>query len=320
MTWLWTPRIAGKPGAIAAFTLAACLASTGCSIRGLAVNALADSLAGSGDVFASDEDPELIRDALPFALKTIETLLAENPDHRGLLLSACKGFTQYSYAFVEFDAERLEEVDYQAASEMFDRALKLYLRGRDYCLRSLEIESPGIRERLESDPDEALTPFGEDSIELLFWTGASWGAAVSIGVDRPEVMVDLPAVRVLIERVLALDESWNEGAAHGVMMSLEALPEAMGGSVARAREEFARALELSGGNDASLFVGLAESVSVPAQDWREFQDLLEQALAVDVDAEPSRRLVNILSQRRAVWLLERGDELFIDYGDKEGDG
>lgn len=315
-----TPRPAGSPGAMAGLLVVACLALGGCSIRGLAVNALADSLAGTGDVFASDEDPELIRDALPFALKTIEALLAENPDHRGLLLSACKGFTQYSYAFVEFDAERLEEVDYQASSAMFERALRLYLRGRDYCLRSLAMDSPDIREKLETMPDEALGSFGEDSIELLFWTGASWGAAVSIGVDRPEVVVDMPAVRALIEKVLELDEAWNSGMAHGVMMSLEALPETMGGSVARAREHFARALELSGGHNASLFVSLAESVSIPAQDWREFQDLLERALAVDVDAAPSQRLVNILSQRRADWLLARADELFIDYGGEEGGG
>lgn len=303
----------------AALLSASCLVLAGCSIRGLAVNALADSLASSGDVYASDEDPELVRDALPFALKTIESLLAESPDHQGLLLSACKGFTQYSYAFVELDAERLEDVDYWASSRMFDRALRLYLRARDYCLRSLEIDSPGITERLEVAPEEALGSFGEDSVELLFWTGASWGAAISIGVDHPEVVADFPAVRALIERVLELDESWNDGAAHGVMMSLEALPETMGGSVERAREHFARALELSGGHDAGLYVGLAVSVAVPAQDWREFQNLLEAALAVDVDAVPSLRLVNVLSQRKAEWLLKRGDELFISYGDEEGE-
>ena len=57
----------------------ACLALSGwaCSVRGLAVNALADSLASTGDVFASDGDPELIRDATPFALKTIESLLKQ---------------------------------------------------------------------------------------------------------------------------------------------------------------------------------------------------------------------------------------------------
>jgi hypothetical protein len=56
-----------------------------CSIKKLAINGLADTLAASGDSFASDEDPDLIRDAIPFSLKTIESLLVEVPEHKGLL-------------------------------------------------------------------------------------------------------------------------------------------------------------------------------------------------------------------------------------------
>ena len=54
----------------------ACAATlSGCSIRSLAINTLAEALAESGSVYASDSDPELVRDALPFALKTFESLL-----------------------------------------------------------------------------------------------------------------------------------------------------------------------------------------------------------------------------------------------------
>ncbi|MEE8138164.1 MAG: TRAP transporter TatT component family protein, partial [Thermoanaerobaculia bacterium] len=281
------------------------LASAGCSIRSLAINALAKSLAASGDVFASDEDPELVRDATPFALKTMETLLAEKPKHKGLLLSACRGFAQYAYAFVETEAEELEEVDYAAASREYGRALKLYLRARDYCLRSLELESPGIRGRLESFPEAAVVELDEELVPLLFWTGASWGGAISLGQDRPEIVVDLPAVRALIGRVFELDEAYDRGAVHGAMIVVEALPEAMGGSPERARHHFQRAVELSGGLDAGPYVILAESVSVAAQDWREFESLLEQALAIDPDGEPGLRLANTIAQRRARRLLDR---------------
>ena len=292
------------------------LASAGCSIRSLAINALAKSLAASGDVFASDEDPELVRDATPFALKTMETLLAEKPKHKGLLLSACRGFNQYAYAFVETEAEELEEVDYPAASREYDRALKLYLRARDYCLRSLELESPGIRRHLETLPETAVQDFGEELVPLLFWTGASWGGAISLGQDRPEIVVDLPAVRALIGRVLELDEAYDRGAVHAAMIVVEALPEAMGGSPERARQHFQRAVELSGGLDAGPYVILAESVSVAAQDWREFESLLEQALAIDPDGEPGLRLANTIAQRRARRLLDRVEDLFLEYGDE----
>ena len=85
----------------------------------------------AGRVFAEDSDPELVREAIPFALKTTEALLAESPEHDGLLLTACKGFTQYAYAFVETDAELIENTDYRRATELSERALNLYLRARD---------------------------------------------------------------------------------------------------------------------------------------------------------------------------------------------
>ncbi len=290
----------------------AVLAGTGCSIRALAVNALANSLAASGDVFASDEDPELVREALPFALKTMETLLAEKPDHPGLLLSACQGFTQYGYAFVEPEGEELEYVDYTRATHAFDRALKLYLRGRGYCWQALEIVSAGVVERLKQDAGEPLEGFGEADLSLLFWSGASWGAALSLGQDRPELAVDFPAVRSLLERVLELDETFDHGAIHEVMISIEALPETMGGSRERARRHFARAVELGGGHKAAPYVALASAVSLAEQNRGEFVELLEAALAIDVDREPSERLANLIAQRRARWLLDQVDELFLE--------
>src|SRR5262245_15256070 len=91
--------------------LLAALACGGCSIRRYALNQAADALAGSSTTFASDDDPELVKAAAPFSLKLMESLLAENPQHRGLLTSAASGFTQYAYAFVEDEADEIEPRD-----------------------------------------------------------------------------------------------------------------------------------------------------------------------------------------------------------------
>ena len=287
------------------------LASFGCSIRTLAINSLADALAGSGDVYASDNDPQFVGDALPFALKTIESLLAETPEHEGLLLSACSGFTQYAYAFIEAHAEEIELDDYREAERQRERALAMYLRARDYCLRAGELHHPGVTARLRRAPEGAAAEFSDSEIDSIYWTAASWGSAISVGIHKLEIVADLPAVQALFRRALEIDESYSSGALHEAMIAIEALPETMGGSPERAREHFDRAIELSGGDSAAPYVSLAATLAVSEQNRREFVELLEKALAVDPDREPSRRLANLVSQQRASRLLERADDLFL---------
>ena len=89
----------------------AAVAVAGCSVRKFAINKLGDALSGSGTTFASDDDPELVKSAVPFSLKLIESLLAESPRHEGLLLAACSGFTQYGYAFVKQESDEMEDKD-----------------------------------------------------------------------------------------------------------------------------------------------------------------------------------------------------------------
>jgi predicted anti-sigma-YlaC factor YlaD len=71
-------------------------------------------------------------------------------------------------------------------------------------------------------------------------------------------------------------------------------------------------VELSRGELAAPMVSMAEIVSVGSQDRKEFTDLLNRALAIDVDAIPEWRLTNLVMQRRAAWLLSRVDDLFLE--------
>lgn len=284
----------------------------GCSIRTLAINSLADALAESGSVYASDPDPELVGDALPFALKTFESLLQSSPDNRGLLLTTCSGFTQYAYAFVGAQAGRLEFSDYPESRRLGERALELYLRARDYCLRGLEVDHPGIGARLVREPEDAALELDRGDIDLMYWTAAAWGSAVSAGVHRMEVVADLPAVRALFDRALVIDEAYSDGALHEALISLEALPKAMGGSPLAAERHYRRALELSGGRSAGPHVTFASNVLVPAQDRAAFRRALEEALAVDPNATAELRLANHIAQSRARFLLDHADDLFLE--------
>lgn len=286
---------------------------SGCgALRGMAVNTIADTLSEGTDVYASDEDPELVRAALPFSLKTIESLLASSPEHENLLLSACSGFTQYASAFVHTDADLLEFDDYAKAVVLRERALQLYVRARNYCFRRVELKYPGIVDRLRRHPEAALAVMAAEDVPVLYWLGASWGLAISLGLDRPDLAADFPAVRALIRRALEIDEAYEDGAIHAAMITIESLPEIMGGSPDRARQHFTRAVDLSRGLNASIYVTQATGVAQPAQDRAEFERLLWQALMVDPDEEELLRLSNLIAQRRARFLLKHIDDLIAE--------
>jgi hypothetical protein len=285
-----------------------------CSPKLVAVNILGDALAGGGGVYASDEDPELIREAIPFGLKTYEALLEVSPDHRGLLLSAAGGFTAYAY-LIQDEADRLDAVDLPRARVLRARAHRLYLRGRDYALRGLEVQHPDMTAKLRQDPSFALVLTTVEDVPYLYWAGASWAGALTAAKDDLHLLAELPISGALVGRVLVLDEEYELGAAHEFFIAYEG--GRPGGSATRAREHYRRALEISRGQRASVHLALAESVAIREQNVEEFRALVAAALAVDPNRVPSLRLANTVARRRARWLETRIPELFVEANGKE---
>ena len=281
-------------------------------MRQFAIRKLGDALAQSGSTFASDDDPDLVKSAAPFSLKLIESLLAETPNHTGLLLAAASGFTQYSFAFVQQDADESEDKDLAASQALRARARRLYLRARDYGVRGLETRHPGFAKAARENPKSAVRFAVKADVPLLYWTAAAWGSAISLSKDNPDLIADQPIVEALIDRALELDESFGDGAVHSFLVAYELSRQGGEGDPAsRARKHFERAMELGNGLQASPLVSLAENVSVKKQDAAEFKSLLQRALAVNVDSKPEWRLVNLVMQRRARWLLSRVEDLFL---------
>jgi len=238
--------------------------------------------------------------------------LAENPRHSGLLTAATSGFTQYAYAFVQQDADEVEPHDLAAAEALRTRARHLYLRAERYGLRGLEVKHPGFGKALLANPKATVRTTTKADVPLLYWTAAAWASAISLSKDNPELVGQIPAMESLIDRALDLDESYGNGAIHNFMISYEmSRPGVAGDPAVRARKHFEQALALSHGKDASPFVTLAEAVTIQKQDVKEFESLLNQALAINPDADPDNRLVNTVMQRRALWLLSRKAELFL---------
>ena len=284
----------------------------GCSIKQMAVNSMADTLSADGTgVFAIDDDPELVGDALPFALKSMEAILQATPRHRKLLIATCAGFVQYGHAYVLQPAQELESQNLQTARRIRERAKRLFLRARHYGMQALDLDHPGFSQAIFKDPVAEVENMGKKDVAALYWTGVAWGSAISAAKSDMALIGDLPAVTAIMEKALKLDPDWQNGAIHEFFIVYDAArSEAEGGGPASAEYHFSRAMALNQDRSISPLVLLAESVCIKQQNRQQFEALLKRALAFDVNRYPEYRLTNIISQRKARYLLDNVDALF----------
>jgi predicted anti-sigma-YlaC factor YlaD len=305
---------AGKK-AMLIFLAALLTFTSGCSLKRFMINKVGDAMVSGNSVFETDEDIELVGDALPFGLKLMESLLAQSPDHYGLLLTSCKGFVLYSYAYVDYEAEITEEKDLDQSRAMKIRARKLYLRAARKGFHALENLYPGFQEQLFREPKKAVRRIGikkkERDLPLLYWSAAALGLAISVSRDDAALLARLPEVEAMIDRGLELDETWENGSFHQFKIQLAGAK--VGGiDEELIRKHYQRALELTKGQIAGLFVSYAEAISIPNQDGKEFRALMARALSVDPDENTKNRLVNLIAQRKAKWLLDHVDDLILE--------
>ena len=279
------------------------LGLAGCSPRHLIIQSIANELAQQGQ--SVEDDLGLAREASSFYLKLSEGLLREAPDNLALAEAVAAGFTQYAFAFVAFEAERLESQDARAAQVLNERASRLYQRAHRHAMLALERQHPGFLKAL-SQPDASRWPTLQASqVGVAYWAAASWGAYISLSKDLPEVVADLPVAFRLAQLAWRVSPRHANGDLSSLMGTFEAAR--AGGSAQQASVYFDAAITAGAGKSAGAYVAKAESIALKAGDRPAFEALLRQALRVSAE---HRDLPNEVMRERAQWLLATADDLF----------
>lgn len=275
-----------------------------CAPNRLITTAVADQLASQGS--EQEEDLELARAATPFFLKFSESVLEKTPDHVALAETVSAAFVRYAWAFVAFDAERLDGQNAAAAVQLRERAIRLYVRAQAHAERALNFYYPALRQRLalDSSPSPALV-IEPRHAGLAYWLTAAWGARIALSKGSAEAIADLPAVIRLADALAACCLSWGNGAVASLRGSLEA--GRPGGDRRAARAWFDQAERLSGGTVAAVVLARAEALESSLDDRAEFERLVRQSMAI---AERNPGAENRIMLERARWLLSTMDERF----------
>lgn len=295
--------------------------SVNCSIKKMAIKQVANAMTGpgGGNVFMRDNDPELVRDALPFTIKLYETLMESLPHHAGLRLQTGSLYIMYANAFLQNPADMLTGDEMAKEEFLLKRAKNLYLRGRDIILEAVNYKYPGFLEDVnENKFERALSPMKKEDVPFLYWAAAGWLGAFAIDPFDMKLGMTVPRAAAIMDRVLQLDPDYGDGAIHDFyVLYYGSMPDYMGGDFNKAREHYQKAIEASGGKSTSPHLSLATTVAVKEQNVTEFKALLQKVLDINPDDDPDNRLLNTLNQRKAQWLTDHVEDYFLEAGDEE---
>ena len=287
-----------------ALVIAVSLLLAGCSPNRMLARVVADQLAAQAQ--DQEDDLELARDAAPFFLKLGESVLARTPDHEGLAETMAAGFVRYAWAFVSFDADKIESKDSATAARLRQRAVNLYSRAEQHAFRALEHHYPGLKKTLaEPHIGQQVLLLDPRHAGLAYWAAAAWGARISLSKSDAEAIAQLPAAVRLTGLLTACCADWRDGAVASLAATFEA--GRPGGRVEIAKRWFDAAARASRGQVAAIPLARAEALPLAAGDREEYTRLINDTISI---AKQFPSLDNRIMLDRALWLLETIDDRF----------
>ncbi|MDX9703520.1 MAG: TRAP transporter TatT component family protein [Candidatus Auribacterota bacterium] len=248
-----------------------------------------------------ESDFNLAQTALPANIKLLEGLVLSYPSRRDLKVWVSEALCGYGFGFVEDNDKK--------------RASMLYLRAKEYAVqnavRHIQFKAEYIYDINEFE--KWLSKRSEKDIDILYWLGHSWGAYIAINLNNPDAMADLPKVRWIMERVIALDERFYNAGAHLFLGSLYAsIPVMFGGSEEKSLYHFNRGFSLNGEKFLLAHYYFAKTYCVRFLKKDAFYQSLEYIEQFDTAQYPNLRLFNSIAVYKADQLKQQAEELFFD--------
>jgi predicted metal-binding protein len=288
---LW--RISQPVKLVVAVTVAFLMTGCGAMMRSVTTGLSRDLT----QAILDNNDLETVATGGPAYLLMIDGLLVSDPDSASLLMAAANLYSQYASTFVT-DPERAKNLS-QKALTYAQRALCLQKKG------ACGLQSIGFQAF-----SAVIDHMDKKEVPALYTLGAAWTTWIQCRKEDWDAIAELPRARAIMERVVALQEGYEDGGAHmylGVFATL--VPPAAGGKPEVGRAHFQRALELSGGKNLMIYVLYAKYYARVVFDRALHDRLLTEALARDPEV-PGYVLMNTAAQKEARALLDSADDYF----------
>jgi len=245
----------------------------------------------------NNNDLLIVKDGAPAYLLMLDALVEASPNSEGLLRAASTLNGAYAGAFAE-DPNQIKIL----SKKSLDFAQRAFCsRKKIYC---------NLKEKSFEDFSNVIEQTKNNDIGNLYTLGIAWAGWVQANSDDWNAVADLSKVKVIMNRVLTINESHDGGGAHLYLGVLDTLvPPSLGGKPELGRKHFEKAIELSNNTNLMYKVVFAEQYARLM-----FNRDLHDQLLKDVLSSPATvdglTLVNTLAQERALLLLAGADDYF----------
>lgn len=269
--------------------------------------------------FMGEEDPVIVQEVLPVILKLYEIMHIENPEHNGNKIMLGTLNVMYANLCVESEAELMTDprlLDEQVAE--FERAKLHYMRGHDLIFDAFESKWPGFSEAIKGSDEnkfkEYVAKMSVGDVNAAYWACAGYFASFALNPLDLEIIGSIKGHIAVLEKAASLDPNYSNGAIWDVLTQIYvAAPMDFGGNYERGLYCHEQALKASKGQSVGVYVTKAKAICIPSGNKEGFIEAINSALAIDIKADSSQILMNVLNQNKAKRLLSQIDDYFIEW-------
>jgi TRAP transporter T-component len=271
----------------------------GCSIRRMTRKYISNVSESLSIALFRQPDPELAKDGGATFLIAIDSMIQNDPGNERLLLAGLQGYSAYASAF-------LLETEPARAFTLFNHALQY---GVDLC--RIRLNTPAINTLNLDELKELLSRTEVTDVDVIYWTASAWAGWMIVHPDKMLGIADLSKVETMMERVLQLDQSYQDGGPH-IFFALyhSSRPPALGGDFDKARFHFEKAMEYAGSEALLPQVLYAKHYARKLLDEALFTSTLKAVISAPPPKNSDLNLMNAIAKQRAQHLLDNMEDYF----------
>jgi hypothetical protein len=301
-----------------AVVLAACLCTSACSIERLALRKSGAMMLKGMSAMNGETDFEIFKMSLPPNLKTLEILLASDPDNPDFLFLLAQGWGAYAQIVIEDEIDQADAAgDTTRVAALKARATALYRKGQTYAATLLG--PPLLIKTIETGTlDQAkaeLKKLTRVQLPGLLWYAFNWVGQINLNQSDMTLVAGLPRVELLVNRAVELQPDYFYGmpllTAGGLA---SARPAMLGGDLKKGKELLDKAVAVTQGRFLLAKFMYAKLWAVQAQDHAAFCGLLKDVILAADDLLPEQQMMNTIAKIWARRWRDRAGDVFAEGG------